>query len=235
MPARVEPEAGGGDVAVRLVDDLHGNAVQVHMIGQQVGGGDGGIAALAVEGIGETLLQAFQGLEPGVTGHRLPAGMIELTKIVDAVAMIGMVVGPDHPVDAGDVDVEQLLAKVRPRIDQDPGLVVGDEDGNPAPAVPGVGRIALAPVVADAGDAARRAAAEDGDLHQVALLKSLRKLAPVRSASASTGSPRKPARKRAVSATKAGSQGRPRWGTGARKGASVSISRRSEGIVLAVS
>ena len=48
--------------------------------------------------------------------------MVELPQIVDAVAMVGMVVGPDHRLDVADLGVEQLLAQVRAGVDQDPRL-----------------------------------------------------------------------------------------------------------------
>src|SRR3546814_5213297 len=73
-----------------------------------------------------------------------------------------------------------------------------------------------------------------GELHMVSssvttLSNKFRKLRPVYDPNSSIVSPRNSARKRAVSATKAGSQLLPLWGTGARKGESVSMSSLSLG------
>ena len=154
--------------------------------------------------------------------------MVELPQIVDAVAMIGMVVGPDHRVDVGDVGVEQLVAQVGPGVDEDPRLLRVDQDRDAAAGVPRLGGIALAPVVADPRDARGRAAAEDRTFIRRPCEQGA-EICGRRSARASTGTPRRSARKRAVSATKAGSHGLPRCGTGARNGESVSISSRSAG------
>src|SRR3546814_18135099 len=61
------------------------------------------------------------------------------------------------------------------------------------------------------------------------LSNKFRKLRPVYDPNSSIVSPRNSARKRAVSATKAGSQLLPLWGPGARKGESVSMSSLSLG------
>src|SRR3954468_13123875 len=193
------------------------------------------IAVLAGKGVGEAQLQAVERLTARIARHRAAAGVVELPQIVDAVAMIGMVVGPDHCLDVVDVGIEQLLAKVRAGVDQDPHPLPRDQDRRPPPPFPRLGGIALPPVVADARHPRRGARAEDADLHQAPFANRIRKFPDVRSARPSTDSPRKSARKRAVSATNAGSHGLPRCGTGARKGESVSISSRSAGRAFAVS
>src|SRR3546814_21045906 len=78
-----------------------------------------------------------------------------------------------------------------------------------------------------------------GELHMVSssvttLSNKFRKLRPVYDPNSSIVSPRNSARKRAVSATKAGSQLLPLWGMGARKGESVSMSSLSLGKRAAV-
>ena len=86
---------------------------------------------------------------------------------------------------AADLGREQLLAKVRPAIDQDPLAAALDQDRGAQARIARLVRVALAPVVADLRDAGRRPAAEDPDLHAAALLNSLKKLAVVASASCS--------------------------------------------------
>ena len=65
------------------------------------------------------------------------------------------------------IRVEELLAQVRRGVNQHGRLAAVrdalDQDGAAPPAIPRVGGIAGAPAGADAGHAARRAAAEDGD------------------------------------------------------------------------
>ena len=74
-----------------------------------------------------------------------------------------MGMGEQHGVELLRPGVEKLLAQIGRRVDQDGAAVMLDEDRDAAPAVPRLGRIALAPIAADQRHAARRAAAEDPD------------------------------------------------------------------------
>ena len=105
------------------------------MIGQEMAVDHGGIAALPFERIGEARSQRRERLRAGKAGHRRAARWKRLPQIVDAVAMIGMVVGPDHRVDVADAGIEQLLAQVGAGVDQDPRPVMLDQDRDPAAAV----------------------------------------------------------------------------------------------------
>src|SRR4249919_3357486 len=185
--------------------------------------------------IAESCGEPGERLRSRVKRYRLAAVCGDLPQIVDAVAMVGMVVRHQHTIERPYACRQQLLPEVRPAIDQQPQARAFKQDGGPCSAVSGVAGIALAPVISDPRHAGRRPAAEDPDLHVAALLNSLKKLAVVASPSSSSGSSRRSDRNAAVSATNAGSQGWPRCGTGARKGESVSTSSRSCGMVLAVS
>jgi len=115
----------------------------------------------------------------------------EDAEVVDAMRVVGMLVRVEHGLDAIDVMAQELLAQVAASIDDDAGRCAVartsfDQQGAAAAAVPGIGRIADAPIAADARHAARRAAAHDGggDLrrgcHQrCALLKRRKKLSVV--------------------------------------------------------
>src|SRR3712207_4646421 len=103
--------------------------------------------------------------------------MVELPEIVDAMAVIGMIVSPDDGADVAQASVQQLFAEVRAGVDEDTGVALADEDGDAAAAVFRLVRVAQAPVVADARNAGRRATAENAEAHQAALLNSVRKLA----------------------------------------------------------
>src|SRR5205807_1971757 len=115
--------------------------------------------------------------EPGA--HRLRGRLIEIdvdppapvdeqaAQIVDAVGVVGVLVGEQHRVEPVHLGIEQLLAQVRRGIDQDPGNACAvapfyQQRGAPAP-VPGIARIAGAPTQCRARNAAGGTRAEDGD------------------------------------------------------------------------
>src|SRR6185295_6312087 len=120
-----------------------------------------------------------------------------------------VLVGEDHAVEASYIRVEQLLAQIRRGIDEQRGSARAggffDQDRAAAAAVFRIIRIARAPALPDARNAAGGAAAEDGDgeRHQTgATLENRRKkLAVVILAMASADTPRVSARTRAVSVT----------------------------------
>src|SRR5271166_4145894 len=142
--------------------------------------------------------------------------------------MVGMGMGHQDAVEPLDAGLDQLLAQIGRRVDEDSGRAVGpetfDKDRAAAAAVLGVCRIACAPTLPDPRHAAGRAAAEDSQAKaqcdrpadDSSLGKTLSVLARVASASASGLSPRASATTPAVATTNAGSLRRPRWGAGAR-------------------
>ena len=95
-------------------------------------------------------------------------------QIVDAVHMIGVVMGVEHPVDPAHIGVEQLLPQVRRSVDQDGGdtirsFALHEQRAAQAPVLR-LGGIARAPAIADARRTARGAAAENGDFQAHAAL-----------------------------------------------------------------
>ena len=60
--------------------------------------------------------------------HWAPKMLRDLPQIVDAVAMVGMVVSDDHPVDVDQIRRQQLFAQIRPAIDQQPLAAAFDQD-----------------------------------------------------------------------------------------------------------
>ena len=168
--------------------------------------------------------------------------MKNLAKIIDAMGMIGVVMRKKYCIKMADARRQQLFAQIRPGIDEDVGFGLLDEQRDTPTAVFRIAGVTVAPVpgpfrASNARYAARRSGTEHSDLHAGgrALLNRRKKFAVVVAESASGASPRRLARQRAVWTTKLGSQVLPRIGTGARNGASVSTSRRSAGIVAAVS
>ena len=153
-------------------------------------------------------------------------------QIIDAVGVVGMVVGVEHAVEPADAGIEQLLAEIRRAVDQHIGRALGafplHENRAAPPPVLRICRIARAPDIADTGHAAGRAAAEDGELERHAgdghrcrrarhLLEQAEEIIGGGCARSRPRSRRATAASRvAVCTTLAGSLVRPRKGSGAR-------------------
>ena len=88
-------------------------------------------------------------------------------QIVDAVGMVGVLMGEQDAVQPVDLGVQKLFAQVRRAVDQNARHAVGagalDQERAAAPAVFRVVRVAIAPANADARHAHGRPAAEDGE------------------------------------------------------------------------
>ncbi len=85
-------------------------------------------------------------------------------------ALVGVLVGHQHGVQSVDPGRQKLLAHVRRGIHKHQGWLGRarrpgpDQDRTARPAVPGLGRVTGAPVIADPRNAAGRAAPKDTDL-----------------------------------------------------------------------
>ena len=89
-------------------------------------------------------------------------------------AMIRVVVRPEHGIDLVDIVGQKLRSQIGRSVDQDLMFrIVFQNDRNPAPAVARFIRVAISPVVADPGDPGRGARAEHNQLHERALAKRL--------------------------------------------------------------
>jgi hypothetical protein len=103
----------------------------------------------------------------GVDRNAPPHVDDERPQVVDAVRVVGVLVGKQDGIEASHVGVEELFAQIRRGVDQHggrPALTRAlDEDGTAPAAVFRIVGIAGAPAGADAGHAARRAASQDGD------------------------------------------------------------------------
>jgi hypothetical protein len=77
-----------------------------------------------------------------------------------------MLMRPDDRVERGDAGVEQLLAQVRRGVDDDVGAPLLHQDRHAAAPVAWLGGIAIAPIIADAGNSSGGAAAEYTKLHR---------------------------------------------------------------------
>ena len=104
-------------------------------------------------------------------------GEHQRAQIVDAVKLVGMVVGDEDAVQMRGPRIDQLLAHVRRGVDQHRGFAMGrmppHQDRAAPPPVLRLGRIAGAPIAgavrpADARHAARGAGAQNGDFQMIA-------------------------------------------------------------------
>ena len=120
-----------------------------------------------VEAIGEARAEQLAGGRVEIDVDAATPVERHQAQIVDAVHVIGMVVGVEHAIDPTDAGVEQLLAEVGRGVDQDRGVAaraVAFDQQRAAPApILRVGGIARAPMIADPRHAAGRAAAENGE------------------------------------------------------------------------
>src|SRR5688572_1532544 len=163
---------------------------------------DARIAVLPREDVAEALAQTLDRIARRVARYRPLSRLAQRPQVVDSVAMIGVIVRPEHRVDPVDPGGQQLAAQVGCGVDQDPRPVVAfDDDRNAAAAIFWLCRVAQAPIVSDLGHPGRGARAQHDELHAAALPNSRKKLALVVSPNAAGSTRRKPAMKRAVSAT----------------------------------
>jgi hypothetical protein len=80
------------------------------------------------KGIAESFPKPTDGIGPRMNRYRAADMMRDLAEIVDAMAMIGMIVRDDHAVDFDQFGRQQLFAHVRPTIDQQPFPIAFDQD-----------------------------------------------------------------------------------------------------------
>lgn len=124
------------------------------------------------ERITEPLFQPLQHIGPRVERHG-PAALRDGAKLVDPMAMIGMVVRDDDAIEVPNAGIQQLLADIGPAVDEEPLSGDLDQQSAPSPAVFRLVGVALAPIRADPRNAGRRSAAEDRQLQLgLALLNS---------------------------------------------------------------
>src|SRR5690554_4021703 len=102
-----------------------------------------------------------------VEPHRHPSfhRVGDRSQVVDAMRMIGMVVGIKHAVERLETDRKELLPNIRPSVDEDFRGALGtdllDESRTTSAPVFWIARITAAPIVAEAWNTSGRAAAED--------------------------------------------------------------------------
>src|SRR3546814_5534151 len=93
------------------------------------------IAAPPLERIGEPLFERRQRIGARQPAHRPADRVIHLPQIVDPVAMIGVIVRPDHRVERRHIGREQLFAQVGAGIDEHARTLMLDEQRGAGAAV----------------------------------------------------------------------------------------------------
>ena len=133
-----------------------------------------GIAMLSGEHISEPLPEAAGCLGTGKPRQTRAATKAERSEIVNAMTMIGVIVRPENAIDPVDGIFQQLLSQVGRGVHQQAfSRVALDDNRNSGAAIPGFGRIAFAPVVADTWHTSRCARSKYDQLHGTALEKSV--------------------------------------------------------------
>ena len=106
-----------GNAAVWLIDKADRGLPQKHRIQKLDRLCDRSVKAPAPENIAEAFLQAFEDVRTRVERYRPSQDLLDRAKLIDAVTMVGMIVGYDDAVERRNVCCEQLLAQVRTAID----------------------------------------------------------------------------------------------------------------------
>ncbi len=161
---------------MRLIHDPNANVADHDLVRKLVRTNGGRIAVLALEGIVETPLHRLERGRTRIAFHCSSVEDDDLTEIVDAVGVVGMIMCPDHGVEAARTGIKQLLAQIRRGVDENARLIRLDDDRGPATSVLGLVGVTLPPVVADARHARRRAGPQQADPHARAFVKRLKKL-----------------------------------------------------------
>ena len=108
------------------------------------------IAVLARKDIVEALSQSSHGFSDSIAGDRTTATVAKRSQVIDPVHMVSVVMGPEHGINAVYPVGQELLAEISGSIDQDSlACTAFHDNGCPGPAVPGLSRITLTPVIAD--------------------------------------------------------------------------------------
>lgn len=114
----------------------------------------------ACERVAETASQRVKHIGSSVKGHRSVA-LRNRPKLIDAVAMVGVIMGNDNGIHFSDTGSQKLRPDVRPTIDEEPFSIAFQQQAAAQTAISRLIWIAFAPVGSDPGDTGRRAAAED--------------------------------------------------------------------------
>ena len=111
-------------------------------------------AGRCFEAVVEALKEHLQGRAVGIGLDPAVPVIGDDAKIIDAVRVVGMIVGVEHAVEQADARVEQLVAAVRRGVDENIGrplipVALHEQRASPPPVLR-IGGVASAPAAADA-------------------------------------------------------------------------------------
>ena len=112
MTIMTEAKAGRIDFAMRLIGASDVYVTNPQPVGQDAPLYRGMIALTSFERVGKAFTEQFERLAAGIAGHGTTPVMIELPHIIYAMAMVGVIMGPEDGIDVNDIGGEQLRAHV---------------------------------------------------------------------------------------------------------------------------
>jgi hypothetical protein len=119
------------------------------------------------------MLQLLENGGASIKRQRSPA-LRNRAKLVDPVAVVGVVVSDDDSIEIADTGIQKLRPNIGSAIHQEPLAAAFHKEGAARPPVLWLIGVAFPPVGADPGNSGGRPAAEDRQLQlSLALLKSL--------------------------------------------------------------
>jgi hypothetical protein len=86
------------------------------------------IEARRLEDVTEPSPEPLEHVGSAIEWDRLAQGLRDCPQFVDAMAMVGMIVGDDHAIDRRNLRLEQLLADVGPTVDKEPAAPTLEKD-----------------------------------------------------------------------------------------------------------
>ena len=171
--------------AVRLIYEAHIGIAELQFSTELHGFRHGRVEAAILKDVAEARCQPIEDMASGIDRDWGPANLRNSPEIVDAVAMVCVIVRDDDAIETVDLSGQQLCPHVGSAIHEKPLRGAFDQDGCPAPSITRFRGIADAPVIPDPRYACRGAAAQYRQLHAVARENNRKKLSVVAPARAS--------------------------------------------------
>jgi hypothetical protein len=125
----VDPHSQRCNSTMRLIDESENRPCQLHRFLDWNRIENRRIKRRSFKGISEPLDEAPQRFGPRVKRYGPLKPVCYLPKVIDAMAMIGVIVGDDDMVDRRHIGREQLLPEVRPAVDQQLLAPAFDQNG----------------------------------------------------------------------------------------------------------
>ncbi len=135
---------------MRLIDDRDANGPDLNAVRQFVAVDGRRISAIPGKDIAKTAFQGCQRIDAGITRYRSAHGVKHLPQIIDAMAVIGVIVRPNDGIERDDIGSQQLSAQIWRGIDENTCPVMLDQKRGARAAIARIFGVAGTPVVTDA-------------------------------------------------------------------------------------